>query len=283
MFSFSLLSGINFNNTPEEVRTLLSQEFLVTDRKAALTQIFSCLDYTSLDGTDNPEKIGALCHKALAFAQQGLPYPAAVCVYPPFISLAKQILKNSPVKVATTAAAFPHGQMPIGIKLEEVKYAVAEGADEIDVVISRGTLLDKNYHVVFRELDLIRDAARGKTLKVILETGELLTPENIARASEIAIEAGADFIKTSTGKVNPAATEEAVYVMLQVIGAYHRKTGKKIGIKPAGGIAEPLKALTYYQLVNTVLGPEWLTSSLFRIGASRLADNIIEHISLNSQ
>ncbi len=283
MFSFSLLSGIKLNNTPEEVRNILGKESQVADNNAVLKQIFSFLDYTSLDGADNPDKIGALCRRALAFGQKELPFPAAVCIYPPFISLAKKILIGSPIKVATTAAAFPHGQMPIGVKLEEVKYAVAEGADEIDVVISRGTFLDKQYHVVFRELDQIREATRGKTLKVILETGELRTPENIARASEIAIEAGADFIKTSTGKVNPAATEESVYVMLQVIASYHRKTGKKVGIKPAGGISEPSQALSYYHLVRSVLGPEWLTSDLFRIGASRLADNIIENISLNSQ
>lgn len=278
MFSFSLLSGINLTTTGEDVKKLLSRENAFPDRKVALKDVFSLMDYTSLDGTDNTEKITNLCHRALSFGDQGLPFPAAVCIYPPYISLAKHILKGSPIKVATVAAGFPHGQMPIGIKLEEVRYAAAEGADEIDVVISRGLLLEKQYHVVFRELDLIREAAGDKTLKVILETGELSTAENIARASEIAIEAGADFIKTSTGKINPAATEEAVFVMLQVILAYYRKSGKKIGIKPAGGISEPDKALIYYQLVSEVLGKDWLTSDLFRIGASRLADNIIGQI-----
>jgi deoxyribose-phosphate aldolase len=180
--------------------------------------------------------------------------------------------------VATAAAAFPSGQMPLSVKLEEIKYAIGEGADEIDVVISRGTFLAREYHKMFRELDTMRELTGHKTLKVILETGELQTPENIARASEIAIEAGADFIKTSTGKSNPAATEEAVFVMLQVIREYHRKTGKQIGIKPAGGISDPEKALNYHWLVTEILGKEWLTPGLFRIGASRLADQIIDFI-----
>jgi deoxyribose-phosphate aldolase len=278
MFSFSLLSGINFTNTGEDVKTLLGRQQILPSRDILLREMFSLMDYTSLDGTDNPEKIRKLCLKALSFGEQGLPYPAAVCIYPPFIATAKHALKGSPIRIATVAAGFPHGQMPLKTKLEEVKYAVGEGADEIDVVISRGTLLDRKYHVVFRELDLIREAAGDKTLKVILETGELGTAENIAKASEIAIEAGADFIKTSTGKVTPAATEEAVYIMLQVILAHFRKSGKKTGIKPAGGIAQTNQALGYYQLVNGVLGREWITADLFRIGASRLADNIVDEI-----
>ena len=279
MFSFSLLSGINLSATSEDVKNLLDNTPDSFDRRAALSDIFSFMDYTSLDATDNPEKIKKLCQKARSFGEKGLPYPAAVCIYPPFISIARHALAGSPIKVATVAAAFPHGQMPIGTKVAEVKFAVDEGADEIDVVISRGTLLDKKYHVVFREIDLIREAAGEKTLKVILETGELATAEAIARASEIAIEAGADFIKTSTGKVNPAATEDAVFLMLQVILAHYRKSGKKVGIKPAGGITDPDKALAYYKLVYGVLGKEWITRDLFRIGASRLADTLVELIS----
>jgi deoxyribose-phosphate aldolase len=169
--------------------------------------------------------------------------------------------------------------MSLWVKLEEIRYAIGEGADEVDVVISRGTFLAGDYHRLYRELDTMRELLTRQTLKVILETGELQTPENIAKASEIAIEAGADFIKTSTGKITPAATEESVYVMLQVIREHHVKTGKKIGIKPAGGISEPEKALNYYWLVNEILGKEWLTPELFRIGASRLADRIIDHLS----
>ncbi len=276
MFSFSLLSGISFSNLQDELRAILLTKPALADSKSALRQVFSFMDYTSLEGSDNTAKIKALCEKAISFGEKGLPFPAAVCIYPPFIAVAKNTLKGTPVKVATTAAAFPSGQMPLSVKLEEIRYAVNEGADEIDVVISRGTFLEKDYHRIYRELDAMRDMTKHNILKVILETGELLSPENIAMASEIAIEAGADFIKTSTGKIASAATEESVFVMLQVIREYHRKTGKKIGIKPAGGIADPEKALNYHWLVREVLGEQWLTPELFRIGASRLADRIAE-------
>ena len=276
MFSFSLLNGISFANLQDELRAILLTKPALADSKPALKQVFSFLDYTSLEGSDNKAKIKALCEKAISFGEKGLPFPAAVCIYPPFIAVAKNTLKGTPVKVATTAAAFPSGQMPLSVKLEEIRYAVNEGADEIDVVISRGTFLEKDYHRIYRELDAMRDMTKHNILKVILETGELLSPENIAMASEIAIEAGADFIKTSTGKIASAATEESVFVMLQVIREYHRKTGKKIGIKPAGGIADPEKALNYHWLVHEVLGEQWLTPELFRIGASRLADRIAE-------
>ncbi len=278
MFSFSLLSGIPFENLPDDLRTILAKRPPAVDYKPALRSVFSFMDFTSLEGSDNPEKIRKLCEKAISFGEQGLPYPAAVCIYPPFIATARHALRGTPIKVATTAAAFPSGQMPLSVKLEEIRYALGEGADEIDVVISRGTFLGRDYHVVYRELDAMRELTASHTLKVILETGELVSPENIARASEIAIEAGADFIKTSTGKITPAATEEAVYTMLLVIREYFRISGKKIGIKPAGGISDPDKALNYYWLVNEVLGHQWLTPELFRIGASRLADRIIEFI-----
>lgn len=278
MFSFSLLSGISFENIPDDLRTIMAKRPPAVEYKPALRSVFSFMDFTSLEGSDNPAKIRMLCEKAISFGEQGLPYPAAVCVYPPFIGTARHTLSGTPIKVATTAAAFPSGQMPLSVKLEEIRYALGEGADEIDVVISRGTFLGREYHVVYRELDAMRELTANHTLKVILETGELGNMENIARASEIAIEAGADFIKTSTGKITPAATEEAVYTMLLVIREYFRTSGKKIGIKPAGGISDPDKALNYYWLVNEVLGRQWLTPELFRIGASRLADRIIEFI-----
>jgi deoxyribose-phosphate aldolase len=278
MYSFSLLPGISIETIASDLQLILGKVPAAGESREALRTIFSCMDFTSLDGTDNKATIETLCKKAISFAGKGLPYPAAVCIYPPFIATAKHILSGTPIRVATTAAAFPSGQMPLKVKLEEIRYAIAEGADEIDVVISRGTFFEKEYRTIFRELDTMRDLAEHRTLKVILETGELKTPENIAMASEIAMEAGADFIKTSTGKISPAATEESVYVMLQAIREYHRQTGKMIGIKPAGGISEPEKALNYYWLVKEVLGEQWLTPSLFRIGASRLADQIINHI-----
>ena len=276
MFSFSLLSGISFTDVDNRTGEILKKYAKEPPHPDVLKVLLSLLDLTSLEGADNAASIRKLCSKALSFKEKVLPFPAAVCIYPPFISVAKHALTNSGIRVATTSAAFPSGQMPLNLKLEEIKYALAEGVDEIDVVISRGTFLENNYHTVYRELDAMREITRGRTLKVILETGELGSYENIAKASEIAIEAGADFIKTSTGKTFPAATEQAVLVMLEVILSHYRKTGIKTGIKPAGGIADIDKAMNYYYLVKEVLGEEWLNPSLFRLGASRLADRILE-------
>jgi len=276
MFSFSLLNGIPFHEVEERVKKIISANKGKNSDPVICRKILSLIDLTSLEGIDTTLKISELCAKALAVKDNDLPTPAAVCIYPPFIRLAKQVLQGSGIKVATTAGAFPHGQMPVKVKLEEVRYAVEEGADEIDVVISRGTFLEGNYHIVFRELDAIRELTRGLTLKVILETGELGSLENIAKASEIAIEAGADFIKTSTGKIMPAATETAVFVMLEVIRSHFIKTGKKVGIKPAGGVSDPGQAINYYSLVQDILGNQWLSPEFFRIGASRLADRLIE-------
>lgn len=274
MYSFSLINGMAGSDPGAEVEKILSHYPSGTADPGKLRLIFSCMDYTSLDGTDHPAKIEAFCRSALSYGEKGLPYPAAVCVYPPFVSVARETLRGSPIRVAATAGAFPGGQMALHVKLEEIRYVVSEGADEVDVVIPRGMLLSGNYTGVFRELDAMREVSAGLTLKVILETGELVTPENIARASEIAIEAGADFIKTSTGKITPGATEEAVWVMLKIIREHHRRTGKKVGLKPAGGIAEPARAIALSNLVADMLGPEWLSPGLFRVGASRLADRL---------
>ncbi|MCX6279776.1 MAG: deoxyribose-phosphate aldolase [Bacteroidetes bacterium] len=274
MFTFSLISGISEKIVQDELIGILNTPLEVGENLHALRQIFSFLDYTTLEGSDTNTKVKSLCEKAIWFGEKGLPFPAAVCIYPPFIATAKKALQGTPIKVATTAASFPSGQMVLSLKLNEIDYCVQEGADEVDVVISRGIFLDQKYDTILYELTEMRAHCHQQTLKVILETGELQTSENIARASEIAIMAGADFIKTSTGKISPAATVEAVFVMLQVIRQYYLKTGKKIGIKPAGGIAEPEQALRYYLIVNKILGEHWLTPSLFRIGASRLTDRL---------
>jgi deoxyribose-phosphate aldolase len=236
--------------------------------------LLSCIDLTMLEGSDNKERIIELCRKAASFADSGLPSPAAMCVYPPFVSIAKDQLKGSRIRVASVAGAFPSGQSPLNLRIEEVRYAIDEGADEIDMVISRGRLLEGDETFIFHELTVARNVCKDVLLKVILETGELKNPELIARASEIAIEAGADFIKTSTGKIQPAATEESVKIILGVILEHFRKTGKRIGIKPAGGISEPRQAYNLYKLTESILGPEWMNSNLFRIGASRLADQL---------
>jgi len=279
MFSFSLLSGIRFSTLSESLSRILARRPAMAQMKKEIRELASFIDLTTLEGSDHHEKIRMLCKKARSFKEKGLPYPAAVCIYPPFIATAKQALEGTPIRTATVSAAFPSGQQPLSLKLDEIRYALQQGADEIDIVISRGTFLEKDYPTVYRELDSMRELTLGKTLKVILETGELQTPENIAKASELAIETGADFLKTSTGKVTPAATEEAVFMMLLMIREHYLKTGKKVGIKAAGGISEPDKALNYYWLVKEVMGDDWLNPELFRIGASRLADRIIDFVS----
>jgi len=240
--------------------------------------LLSCIDLTTLEGSDNTARIVELCRKACSFGESGLPLPAAVCVYPPFVGLAKNQLKGTVIRVAAVAGAFPSGQSPLAVRLEEVRYTVNEGADEIDMVISRGRLLEGDENYVFDEIAAIREVCKKVHLKVILETGELKTPALIRKASEIAIAAGTDFIKTSTGKIQPAATEEAMEIMLEVIREQYEKTGKKIGIKPAGGISEPKQALQFYLLTKRILGPDWLNKNLFRIGASRLADGLAREI-----
>lgn len=260
------------------ISNILDVELQKNEKSDALRLLLSVIDLTTLEGSDTDEKVQSLCNKAKNFHKygHGIPNVAAVCVYPTFVKLAKAELRNSGVAVASVAGAFPSGQSPISVKLAEIKYAIDQGAEEIDMVMSRGLFLAGRHEEVFNEIAAVRKAAKGIHLKVILETGELVTPGNIRLASEMAIHAGADFIKTSTGKITPAATEEAVLVMIDVIKEYHGLTGKMIGLKPAGGISEPDQALRYFQLMQHELGSEWLNKKYFRLGASRLADKIVK-------
>jgi len=262
----------------QRISKILDVELQEKEKSDALRQALGVIDLTTLEGSDTDERIQNLCSRARNFHTygHGIPNIAAVCVYPVFVKLAKAELRNSGVAVASVAGAFPSGQSPISVKLAEIKYAVDQGAEEIDMVISRGLFLEGRHEQVFNEILAIRKATKGLYLKVILETGELITEGNIRLASEMAIQAGADFIKTSTGKITPAATEEAVLVMIDVIKEYHNRTGKKIGLKPAGGISEPEQALRYFQLIQHELGAEWINKDYFRLGASRLADKIIK-------
>ena len=245
-----------------------------------LKQILSFVDLTTLSGDDTQEKVDKLCQKALDLQKQynSEGHPAAICVYPPFAAQVNAKLAGSGIQTACVAGAFPSGQAPLEAKVLEVKWTAMQGADEIDTVINRGMFLEGRYNEVKAELVEIKEACGNAHLKVILETGELKTPENIRKASELSIEAGADFIKTSTGKVSPAATLEAVEVMAQVVKEYFQKTGKKIGIKPAGGISTPEEAKAYMDVMKRILGDQWLVPELFRIGASRLVDNLISQI-----
>ncbi len=273
-----------YNNTQSDltarVGELVSQGIKKVNRLEMLKQILSFIDLTTLSGDDTTQKVTDLCKKAISFQNNsiGLSNVAAVCVYPIFANLVYESLVPFDIKVACVAGAFPSGQSPLSIRISEVEYAVTNGANEIDMVISRGKLIEGDSDYVFNEVKTIKEACKKAHLKVILETGELKTVALIRQASELSILAGGDFIKTSTGKIEPAATPEAFLIMLDTIKEYYEKTGKMIGIKPAGGISKPDEAITYYLLVAEVLGDKWLSSEYFRIGASRLADNIHDEV-----
>ena len=221
-----------------------------------------------------------MCFKAahLHDGYPDLPTVAAVCVYPSMVGIAKSIVGTHGIKVASVSTAFPSGQAPLDVKLADTKYAVDHGADEIDMVISRGKFLAGEHSFVFDEIAAIKEACGTARLKVILETGELATLDNVRRASDIAIYAGADFIKTSTGKIQPAATLQVTYTMLQAIRDYYDETGVMVGMKPAGGISNSKLALHNLVMVKEVLGQEWLTNKWFRFGASSLANDVLMQI-----
>ncbi len=221
-----------------------------------------------------------MCFKAqhLHDMHPGLPTVAAVCVYPSMVKVAKKEVGNSGVKVASVSTAFPSGQAPLEVKLMDTKFAVSEGADEIDMVISRGKFLSGEYNFVFDEIAAIKEACGKARLKVILETGELVTLDNVRKASDIAMYAGADFIKTSTGKIQPAATMQVTYTMLMAIRDFMDATGIQVGMKPAGGISNSKLALHNLVMVNEVLGSDWLTNEWFRFGASSLANDVLMQI-----
>ena len=245
-----------------------------------LKMVLSMIDLTTLEGKDTPGKIRQLCCKAQHLHDEypDLPHVAAVCVYPPFVSLAKELLNGSQIKVASVATAFPSGQSSLKVKKIECREVVESGADEVDMVISRGKFLSGNYNYVFDEIAAIKEICGKVRLKVILETGELGDLEAVALASRLAIEAGADFIKTSTGKIKPAATMEVTLVMLQVIYDWYLETGKMVGMKPAGGISNSKLALHYLIMVKETLGAEWLNNEWFRFGASSLANDVLKQI-----
>lgn len=247
-----------------------------------LKMVLNMIDLTTLEGKDTAGKVKQLCYKAQHLADDipDLPTVAAVCVYPTFVQLAKKYLQHSPVKVASVSTAFPAGQAPLHVKLEDTQFALDNGADEVDMVINRGEFLKGNFQYVYEEIVAIKELTEKyhARLKVILETGELSTLDNVRRASEIAILAGADFIKTSTGKIQPAATLPVTYVMLQAIKEYYDRTGIMVGMKPAGGISNAKTSLQYLVMVKEVLGDEWLNNQWFRFGASSLANDVLMQI-----
>ena len=264
----------------ERVSRLFSRSIKKESKIDALHTVLSMIDLTTLEGKDSEGKVKQLCYKAshLHYKHPGLPYVAAICVYPTMVPIAKKELEGTEINVASVATAFPSGMADINAKLDEVKSVVDAGADEVDMVISRGRFLNGDYNYVSDEISQVKDACGKAHLKVILETGELVTLDNVQLASDIAMEAGADFIKTSTGKVSPAATPPVVLTMLEAIRDFQIKTGKKIGMKPAGGIGTAKQAIQYLVMIKETLGDDWLSPNLFRFGASSLANDILMQI-----
>jgi deoxyribose-phosphate aldolase len=275
----------NLNNLPtydtvgvmERVDRFCKRSIKKSSKVEGLKLALSMIDLTTLEGKDTPGKVKQLCYKAMHLHEglDNIPTVAAVCVYPTYVKIAKDALIDSDIQVASVATAFPSGQSSRDTKIMDTKFAVDQGADEIDMVISRGKFLAGEYNFVYDEIASIKEACGEAHLKVILETGELDTLDQVRKASEIAMYAGADFIKTSTGKIQPAATMPVTYVMLDAIKDFYNKTGKIIGMKPAGGISTSKIALQYLVMLNEVLGEKWMTKTYFRFGASSLANDIL--------
>ncbi len=274
---FSLSPRIDQVGVEERASRFTKRSIKDESKLNGLKLALNMIDLTTLEGKDTKGKVQQLCYKAqhLHDSYPGLPTVAAVCVYPSMVKIAKEALGNSGVKVAAVATAFPSGQSTKAIKLADTKFAVAEGADEIDMVISRGKFLEGEYNFVFDEIAAIKEACGNARLKVILETGELVTYDKVRRASDIAMYAGADFIKTSTGKIQPAATMPVTLVMLEAIRDFYYKTGKRIAMKPAGGISKAKQALHYLVMVQETLGTAWMNNEWFRFGASSLANDVL--------
>ena len=267
-------------NVEERVARMCKRSIKKSAKMDGLKMVLSMIDLTTLEGKDTSGKVQQMCYKAMHLhdAKPDLPHVAAVCVYPSMVGVAKKALKGSNINVASVSTAFPSGQAPMDVKIADTKFAVSEGADEVDMVISRGEFLKGEYNFVYDEIAAIKEACGKTHLKVILETGELVTLDNVRKASDIAMHAGGDFIKTSTGKVSPAATMPVTLVMLEAIREFYYETGKMIGMKPAGGISTAKQSLHYLVMVRETLGNAWLSPDWFRFGASRLANDVLMQI-----
>jgi deoxyribose-phosphate aldolase len=283
------MKQFDFLNTPridqvgieDRIARITARSIKKESKMQGLYMALNMIDLTTLEGADTEEKVKQLCFKAHHLHDDipGLPTTAAVCVYPNFVKTAVNELKGTNVKVASVATAFPSGQSSAEIKLLDVKMAVDNGAHEVDMVISRGKFHSGEYNFVFDEIAMIKEACgKNVRLKVILETGEIGTLDKVRQASDIAMYAGADFIKTSTGKIKPAATLPVTLVMLEAIRDYYYNTGIMIGMKPAGGISTSKLALQYLMMVKETLGGKWLTNEYFRFGASSLANDVLLQI-----
>ncbi|SDQ78991.1 deoxyribose-phosphate aldolase [Thermostaphylospora chromogena] len=271
------LPGVDRVGADQRAAMLGTRSIKTTAKAQAIDLAISMVDLTTLEGADTPGKVRALCAKAVRPdpADPTVPKVAAVCVYPDRVADAVHALTGTGVKVASVATAFPSGRASLEVKVADTSSAVAAGADEIDMVIDRGAFLSGDYKKVFEEIAAVKEAAGEAHLKVILETGELATYDNVRRASWLAMLAGADFIKTSTGKVAPAATPAVTLIMLEAVRDYRAMTGRVVGVKPAGGIRTTKDAIRYLVLVNETVGEDWLDPDRFRIGASSLLNDLL--------
>jgi deoxyribose-phosphate aldolase len=271
------LPGVDQVGAEQRAAMLGTRSIKTTAKQWAIDLAVRMVDLTTLEGADTPGKVRALCAKARRPdpSDPSCPAVAAVCVYPSMVPAAAPALAGSGVHLASVATAFPSGQAPLPVRLEEAAAAVAAGADEVDMVINRGAFLAGRYLEVFEEIQAVKRACGAAHLKVILETGELATYDNVRRASWLAMLAGGDFVKTSTGKVQPAATLPVTLVMLEAVRDFHAATGRRVGVKPAGGIRTTKDAIKYLVLVNETAGDDWLTPDLFRLGASTLLNDLL--------
>ncbi|MEO6870252.1 MAG: deoxyribose-phosphate aldolase [Ginsengibacter sp.] len=274
---FSIAPKIDKTGIEERADRITKRSIKKETKVNGLKLVLNMIDLTTLEGKDTEGKVKQMCYKAahLMDTYPGLPTVAAVCVYPSMVAIAKKMVEGTGINVASVATSFPSGQSALKVKLADTRFAVSEGADEVDMVISRGKFLEGEYNFVFDEIAQVKEACGEARLKVILETGELVTFDKVRRASDIAMYAGADFIKTSTGKIAPAATLPVTLVMLEAIRDFYYKTGKMIGMKPAGGISKSKLALHYLVMVNEILGEEWMNNHWFRFGASSLANDVL--------
>ncbi len=277
---FRITPTIDQVGIEERVARFTTRSIKKESKMQGLKMILNMIDLTTLEGKDTDGKVKQMCYKAMHLHDviPGLPTVAAVCVYPSMVKIAKESLIGSGVKVASVSTAFPSGQSTHEIKISDTKFALENGADEIDMVISRGEFLKGNYNFVFDEIAAIKDVCGKARLKVIFETGELSTLDNVRKASDIAMYAGADFIKTSTGKISPAATMPVTLVMLEAIRDYYYATDRMVGMKPAGGISTSKLALQYLVMLRETLGGAWLSNEWFRFGASSLANDVLMQI-----
>ena len=271
------LPGVDQVGAEARAATLSTRSIKTTAKSWAIDLAISMIDLTTLEGQDTPGKVRALCAKAMRPdpAEPATPKVAAICVYPDMVPVAVEALRGSGVHVASVATAFPSGRSSIAVKLADTRDAVAAGADEIDMVIDRGAFLAGHYLEVYEEIVAVKEACGDAHLKVILETGELVTYDNVRRASWLGMLAGGDFIKTSTGKIAPAATLPVTLVMLEGVRDFRAATGRQVGVKPAGGIRTTKDAIKYLVLVNETVGDDWLDPDWFRLGASSLLNDLL--------